>query len=182
MKTKFFTLFALISALFIVSTTNANAQEYPKNTAKVKYQGEIMSGFGFGIGEFAIDRVYVHTIQGVKIGRYFSTGLGIGVNIIPLYVFGSNTEVYMPIYVNAKGYLPLGKKSSLYLSFDLGGSFGVTYGAAEFRGFMCMPAVGVSIVNRVNISFGYELQRLSTGISGLSVNMGALAIKLGVRF
>ena len=44
----------------------------------VKYNGEINAGYSIGVGSYPVNRVNLNTIQGIKIGEYFSTGLGLG--------------------------------------------------------------------------------------------------------
>ena len=155
----------------------------PTTTNSTRYQGEIQVGFGAGVGAFPADRVYLQTIQGVRVGDHFSVGLGIGLNIIVPYTFTYDLpELYMPIFVNVKGYLPINEQTSLFGSFDIGGSFGLTEGVAGFKGLMVCPSVGVSINNKVNLSLGYDFQKISTGVSYISASMNAVSIKVGYMF
>ncbi len=147
----------------------------------VKYQGEVFTGFGIGTGTFAMDRFYLHTIQGARISKHFSAGLGIGLNMIMPYEFSYNLpELFLPIYVNFKGYLPVSDKSSLFASFDIGGSFGITEGVTGLKGLLVTPAIGASINNKVNVSLSYEVQTVSDVIA--SININALVIKVGYMF
>lgn len=163
----------------ITKETEAGAKE--KGNKGVGYQGEIVAGFGAGIGFLPMDRLYLHTIQGVRIGEHFSTGLGIGMTMIMPYTFDYNKpELYVPIYLNMKGYLPVGAKVSMFASLDIGGAFGMTEGVSGLSGFMVCPSLGVSVNRKVNISLGYDVQKISDGL--LSVNMNAVAIKMGILF
>lgn len=153
----------------------------PTASTAVKYQGEVFTGFGVGTGTFAMDRFYLHTIQGVRVGNHFSTGLGIGLNMIMPYEFTYNLpELFLPIYLNFKGYLPVSNKSSLFASFDIGGSFGVTEGVTGLKGLLVTPAIGASINNKVNVSLSYEIQTVSDAIA--SININAVVIKVGYVF
>lgn len=149
------------------------------NGSIVKYHSEGLVGFSCPIGPFEYPpcMIYLHTIQGVRVGKYFSAGVGVGLSM--LYNF---SQVFLPIYLNLKGYLPVGEKTSLFLSFDVGGSFGLSM-AEVFSGvntFMLSPALGVSLNNKVNISLGYELTKITDGSS--SVKMNGLALKVGCIF
>ncbi|MFI3298082.1 MAG: hypothetical protein R3Y59_10745 [bacterium] len=157
-----------------------NASNRDNEIIPIKYLGEAFTGFGFGVGSYSLDRFYLHTVQGVKIGDYFSTGLGVGLNMIMPYEFWYNLpELFMPIYVNFKGYLPLGT-TSLFASFDIGGAFGLTEGVTGLRGLLVAPAIGVSIKNKVNVSLTYEVQTISDVI--VNMNIDALTIKAGYVF
>lgn len=168
-----------IAALTIVGTTNAQ-------TPKVKYQGDVQVGFSAGIGTFALDRVNIHMINGVRINKYVSAGIGIGLDCLMPYNFSYNLpELTMPIFVNAKGYLPVSQKTDLFLSIDLGCSIGLTEGVKGMSGFMFTPAVGASFKvgnsKAITLSAGYNLQSWSSG--GLvSINADAISIKLGFSF
>ena len=62
--------------IMIVTAFTLNAQSL------VKYHGEVNAGYSVGIGTFATNRVNIHTIQGVDISKYFSTGVGIGLDYL----------------------------------------------------------------------------------------------------
>lgn len=145
----------------------------------ISYRGEVLTGFGFGTGLLPMDRLYLHTVQGVKVGDFFSAGVGIGLNMIMPYAFDYNLpELYMPIYLNLKGYLLVDENVSIFGSFDIGGSFGLTEGVTGMSGLVLCPSVGVSINNKVNISLGYDIQKISLGNYFGSLNMNAVALKV----
>jgi len=141
----------------------------------VKYQGEVDLGYSIGVGEFATGRVNLHTIHGVKIGDYFSTGVGVGVD----YYHEGEAELMIPVYLNLKGYLPVSEKVSPYLSFDIGAGIGATEGVSGLSGMMLTPAIGVK-AGIFKAQIGYNVQRISE--SGVGVNFNALQIKVGVMF
>ena len=80
-------LFLLLAAVCVAAAAYAQVP--------VKYQGEVDLGCSLGVGQLSSERVNIHTIQGVKIGEYFSTGVGIGADYyisgedmtIPLFFF-----------------------------------------------------------------------------------------------
>lgn len=61
----------LLSVVLALSTLVAGAQE-----VSVKYQPEVELGYSVGTGTFATGRVNLHTVQGVRVGQYFSAGVG----------------------------------------------------------------------------------------------------------
>ncbi len=80
----------------------------------VKYHGEADLGYSIGVGTFSTCRANLHTIQGVQVGRYFSAGLGLGLD--HYHEFYEIGVLAIPIYLNLKGYIPVSEKSSsLYL-------------------------------------------------------------------
>lgn len=178
---------SLLVVLCFAALGVASAQSYTVNryeskfghirrSTPIQYRGEAYVGYSVGIGDGAIDRFNVHTIHGVQIGDYFSTGLGTGVDI---YFEDGETGTVIPVFLNLKGYLPLDRDITPYLSFDVGGGFGVGDAFSGLSGFMCAPAVGVQW-RMFQAQLGYTLQQFSE--SGLSLNMGALQLKIGVNF
>lgn len=165
---------------FLFSITIANAE-----TTNVRYQGEILAGYGVGIGTFGMDRFSLQTVHGIKAGKYFSAGLGVGANIYTKYVYDL-PEVYMPIFLNVKGYLPVTPQVSFFLSADMGYSFGLTEGVNEMSGLTFTPAIGanfnISPRNAINIRLGYDCQRWESSFSGFGINDNALSIRLGFQF
>ena len=100
----------LLAVAAMMSVSIANAQ------VPVKYQGEIDLGYSIGVGTFSTGRVNVHTIQGARIGEYFSAGLGLGLDYY--HEFYEQGELAIPIYLNLKGYLPVFEKVSPYFSLN----------------------------------------------------------------
>ena len=193
MKTKIIN----IAILFITIAISTNAQIGDNIQSEIKYQGEVLTGYGIGIGNLQIDRTYIQTIHGLKFGDYFSAGIGIGMNITPAYdlnmtisvphappttINSSTSLISVPIFLNLKGYLPISKKLDLLLSMDVGHSIGVNGEIMSLNGLMINPAVGICFNNRLNFSFGYEHQKISTFIPFLTLNSGALSLKLGFLF
>ena len=161
----------LLAVAAMMSVNVANAQ------VPVKYQGEVDLGYSIGVGTFATGRVNLHTIQGVRVGEYFSTGLGLGLDYYhELYEQG---ELAIPIYLNLKGYLPVSEKVSPYFSFDIGVGVGATEGVSGLSGMYCTPAVGIK-AGKFKAQLGYNVQRISE--SGVGFNANAVQIKVGVVF
>lgn len=159
-------LFSALVVLLTIGTANAQTP--------VKYHGEVDLGYSVGVGTFATGRVNLHTIQGVQIGKYFSTGIGVGLDF-----YHEESELMIPVYLNLKGYLPVNSRISPYFSFDIGAGVGASEGASGLSGVTYTPAVGIR-VGHFKVQLGYNAQCLSE--SGVSVTMGALQIKAGVTF
>ncbi len=141
----------------------------------IKYQGEVDLGYSLGVGTFATGRINVHTIQGVKVGNYFSAGVGVGAD---LYHEGG-MDVMIPIYLNLKGYLPTKSKVTPYASFDIGAGIGASEYVKGVSGMLITPAIGVKF-GMFKFQLGYNVQKVSE--SGVSVNLNAIQLKLGVIF
>ncbi len=144
---------------------------------QIKYHGEVDLGYSIGVGTFATSRLNLQTIQGVQIGKHFSTGVGLGLDYY--HEFYEKGELVMPIFLNLKGYLPVTEKTSVYASFDIGAGVGLTEGVSGMSGATYTPAIGVK-ANRFKIQLGYNVQRVSE--SGIGFNMNAIQIKLGLMF
>lgn len=161
-----------LMAIAVLSVCSVNAQDTP-----VKYQGEVDLGYSVGVGTWDFSRLNVHTVQGVKIGKYFSTGVGVGIDYYfsndILDAAGIGGQVMIPIYLNMKGYLPVSESISPYISLDLGGGIGVQDLAS---GFLVTPSVGVKI-GKFKVQVGYTSQSFNDGVSS-----GAVQFKVGMMF
>lgn len=168
----------LLTLVLMTIVGTASAQS--KN---VKYQGDVQVGYSIGIGTFAADRINLHMVNGVRINKYFSTGVGLGLDCFTN--LDGYSELALPVFLNAKGYLPVSEKTDLFLSMDLGCSIGLTEGISGMSGFMMTPTVGASfkVANSkaITISLGYNYQSWSAG-GLLSVNTDALSLKVGFVF
>ena len=160
-------LFLLMAATIFASTVFAQTP--------IKYQGEVDLGYSIGAGTFAADRVNLHTIHGAKFGNHFSAGLGLGLD----YYHEGEGEIIVPIYLNVKGYLPVSKKVSPYLSFDIGVGVGASEYVSGLSGLYCMPTIGIK-AGHFKVQFGYNVQKLSE--DGISVSFNAIQLRLGVAF
>ena len=140
----------------------------------LKYQGEADLGYSIGVGTFATGRVNRHTIQGVKIGSYFSTGIGLGIDY-----YHERQALFVPIYLDLKGYLPLSASVTPYFSLDIGAGSGATAGVSGLSGTAYTPAIGAK-AGQFKAPIGYNVQRASESGSGL--NMNAMQIKVGLLF
>ncbi len=143
----------------------------------VKYHGEIDLGYGIGTGAYGQSRASLHTIQGAKLGDHFSTGLGLGLDFYPET---ERVDMIIPVYVNLKGYIPVGEIFNLYASFDLGYGIGATNDVAGLSGLYCCPAIGLQ-ADIFKVQLGYNIQQQVRG-SGLAMNMEAIQIKVGIVF
>ena len=171
MKKLFITLIVSIFAL---------SSMYAGNNSRVNYLGEVYLGNSFGVGENPNNRTHLHTVHGIKIGNYFSTGLGTGLD---LYYDGGDFMTLVPIFLNVKGYLPLNDKLAPYVSMDFGGSFGVG-DSSPMSGLMFTPAVGLKIKS-FNIQFAYAIQKFSIDLQDwgvLNFNCNAIQLKVGYLF
>ncbi|WP_418451287.1 hypothetical protein [Alistipes sp.] len=171
-------IFLLAFAMASLGVFSAYAQQ-----PSVRYQGEADAGYAVGVGTFSSGRANLHLINGVGVGRFFSAGIGLGVDY--WHELSDNGELSMPVFLNLKGYLPVSEKVRPFLSLDLGVSVGLTEGLSEMSGLLCTPAIGVAVGvgnsgNALIFSIGYNMQQWSE--SGFGINTNALNIKLGFQF
>ena len=82
----------------------ANAQEKAPKTKNFRYQGSVDFGFSYGMeSESAI--VHLDIVNGVRFSRYLYAGVGGGA-----FTDFVDEVIYIPLYFNVKGYVPVGKK------------------------------------------------------------------------
>lgn len=159
-------IFSTLLAIMAIFSSNAQTN--------IKYNGEINLGYGIGVGDFSAGRVNLHTIQGVKIGDYFSTGVGVGFDY-----YHEGDELIVPIYLNLKGYYPINEKVSPFVSFDLGYGIGATDDLSGLGGLYISPTVGIKY-RHISFQLGYTCQRLQE--EGVGIDFGAVQFKVGYVF
>lgn len=142
-----------------------------------RYQGEVDLGYSVGVGDFSTGRVNLHTVQGVMVEKYFSAGLGLGIDYY--HEFYDKGELFVPIFLNMKGYLPVTEKLSPFISLDLGYGAGATAGVSGCGGFLWSPSLGLRY-QRFKFQVGYTSQNVSE--DGFGISMNAIQFKLGVVF
>lgn len=145
---------------------------------KVSYQGEVDLGYSFGVGKRASERVNIHTIQGIKVGKYFSTGIGTGFDFY--YDFDDSSEAIVPVYLNLKGYYPVSKNVSPFVSCDVGLGVGVTGDLDNDTGLTVAPAVGV-VWGVFKAQVGYNMRKVKNIDLG-KLSMSSVQVKIGIMF
>lgn len=148
----------------------------------VKYQGEVLAGYSFGVSTFDVDRLNVHMINGIRFAQNFSAGLGLGLDY---YCTGGMSALALPIYANVKGYMPFyTNRAGLFLSLDAGYAAGLNRELSGWGGFLITPALGayfkVSPENSLRVSLGYNHQAFSK--NGVSTNFEAISLRVGFAF
>lgn len=167
-----------IYLLFVVilTTWNVSAQELTKQTP-VKYQGEVEFGYSLDLETEKMGRFNLHTIQGIRIGEYFSTGIGTGLDYYHNTVVGS--ELVVPVYVNMKGYLPKCDNIQPFLSMDMGMGFGVTKDIKKMSGGTYGFAIGIAD-KRFKAQVGYNIQSVTE--ENVGIYFEAIQFKFGFMF
>lgn len=161
---------SLLVTMIVLSFT-LNAQSL------IKYHGELNVGYSLGVGTYSTDRVNLHTIHGVNISEYFSTGIGVGLDYYTDLL--GDDELVLPVFLNVKGYLPVSDNISPFISCDFGVGIGLTEGVKDMSGFYCTPAVGLKL-SHLALQVGYNMQKHSS--YGFGYTMGAVQFKLGYMF
>ena len=122
-------------------------------SAQVKYHPELNLSPGYFFGDDV--RVHVSTIQGIKIGNYFSVGAGLGFQY-DIHAGGSASDIAMnfafPVFLNAKGYLPFDEKKALFASASVGYSYGLPSSTVFIQ-----PGIGARFHKfKVELDYCYE--------------------------
>jgi hypothetical protein len=159
---------------------------------KSGYKGIVEVGYGIPVGFGGESRVKLNFINGIQFNPYTSLGIGTGLIVV-------NYSTLVPVFADLRCYF-LNKKTSPYLSFDMGYSFDAE-NSFEGRGFLMSILIGINInLSRnfsINLGVGYDSQKLdwydshiswpapgravrvSESFSGMS---GAVLINLGCSF
>ena len=110
-------------------------------------------------------RIELTSSCGYHIRPYLYAGAGVGASY-----FYHNDEVYLPVYGNVRGTLPLRKNMSLFVDGKVGYGFDLT--SSEFSGIYWTPSIGFGI-DRYYISVGYVAQYQSNCcLNGVSLRFG----------
>lgn len=144
----------------------------------VTYRGHLDLGYVLNArtGGGLLSRVELTSSHGVMIKPYLFVGAGIG-----LTYFHDIDAFTLPIFANARISLPL-NKVSIFMDSKIGYAMGLT--SSSDGGLYLTPSVGISI-RKIDLSFGYVAQYVRTIDKygyGENVNMGALALRFGVKF
>ena len=158
----------LVALVLCAGATTTNAQV-------TRYQGEVYIAGGYGIGNNPLNRLQLHTIQGARVGECFSTGVGLGVD---WYTPDFESGLFMiPLFADFKLYAPTRSGFDPYLMVDIG--YSICPEETQLKGPMFGGGLGFK-AGAFNLSVGYHLQQLI--VQGISFNMSALQLKLGVAF
>mgnify|MGYP003290982519 CR=1 FL=1 len=131
------------------------------------YQGEVDLGVTYGPFGKTLGGVSLQTVQGARIGDHFSVGGGLGAELV---IGGCDenhdVEPYMcchdgimglvtPVFLNFKGYLDASKRTTGYISFDLGLiPIFESHGRSSAMLYAC-PAVGIK-ARKFKADLGYK--------------------------
>lgn len=123
---------------YFVKPTVEVEKKYPR------YQGE------FNFGYVTPSSFLMETVHGVRINKYAFAGLGLGLRYGSEMTFSSHDYevtgeelIYLPIYVNLKGYYPVTDKIEPFLNLSLGYAADMTEN--ESSGFYCDFGAGVRL-------------------------------------
>lgn len=166
---KLFTI--LLVSLFAVTLTQPAEAAGPKT----KYQGEVYISGNVGVGNAALHRFQLHTIQGARIGECFSMGVGLGLDWYTQDI--ESGMLMVPVFADLKLYAPTQGKFDPFLMVDIG--YGFAAEEPQLGGLMFGAGIGFK-AGVFAMSIGYHLQQL--GVQGISVGMSAIQLKLGVAF
>jgi hypothetical protein len=158
------------------------------------YSGIIEIGYALGVGNYGINNFRFNFINGFKIGKVSSIGLGIGYR----RYFDEN-ETYtdrklvsgnqMPVFLDLRTNFST-RKVTPYLAIGLGGSAGLDTSESKQMGLYFCPSGGIwfNLSNRLAIFGGvaYELQKLEYVLisddSHIKKNTSSISLNIGISF
>lgn len=163
-------LCALVTLLSLSLMAQDEVSQKPKSF--VHYQGEVWAGYNFNCDVFAFSSFELHTVHGIGVSDYFSTGVGLGFDMF-------NDFTLMPLYLNVRGYLPVSKKTRLFLNVDGGVAFDLGRNYVSLFAIYFNTSAGASFKikqkSAFNLSFGYRAY-IGPGI------LGAIDLRAGFQF
>lgn len=150
------------------------------------YQGDFAAAYGLGVGsitdELNTDRIVVETVHGIRISPYAFLGLGAGFNYFHSLDTGngsgSSNGGTVTAFANAKGYYPITDGTSVYLSLDLGGAFGVMNCTKDSKDMYTSVGPGFSLgrpSSRQRFDVGVRYQYMGK-------ETGAVLFRIGYEF
>lgn len=119
------------------------------------YSGSVNLGYAFEVGDYGVERLKLHVVNGYRFNPYFYLGFGTGLN----YYSDADAAV-LPLFVNFKVDF-LRSRVLPYFSLDAGYSFDLT-NSFEPVGLLLNPKIGVSFKlnekNAMNVGLGFDMQ------------------------
>lgn len=139
-----------------------------------KYRGHLDLGYLINArpGGSILNRVELTTSHGAMVLPKLFVGAGIG-----LTYFHDIDAFTLPIFANVRATFPL-NKAYIFADGRVGYAMGLT--DSNDNGLYWAQSVGVGI-RKIELSLGYLSQYVPIG-DGYNFNLGALAIRFGVRF
>lgn len=151
------------------------------------YKGIVELGYQIGVGEFGLNRLKLNIINGVQINPFFSLGFGTGLRYYLDSHFKSKPETLLiPVFADFRAQA-MNNKVSPFLAIAVGYSFNAS-NDFEGVGLLLNPSIGVSFKvsdkSAMNISIGYEIQKITYQLLTFSstINESAIGINVGISF
>lgn len=161
-------------------TKNGLASASKKFALRSGYRGFFDFGYTVGVGDFAIDRINLHTSHGYQFNPYFYLGAGLGANY-----YHSMEGWSAPLFAHLRGTFINGRITP-FVDFKVG------YSIADIQGFYMNPSAGcrfgLTPKLGLNLSIGYEMQKtemffFNSLVSFYSTeNMCGVTFKVGLDF
>lgn len=191
-----------------VSTISASQRNQTAKTG-VRYQGEF--NFGYATGgklnfkdgdsmKTDFSRPFIETIHGVRmLNDYLFVGVGVGVQYAYGDIYSDSDEsstwdtMAIPVFVNVKGYYPLGGNFAPYLSLSMGSSIFVMssltddYYEEELKGgFYTAFGAGFTF-RKLNVGLGlmHQGMKLVDSVDGaeyFKASVNSFYVELGFKF
>jgi len=176
---------------------NSNQTSYGSSGIKHRkcYSGIIEIGYALGVGDYGINNFRFNFINGIKIGKYSSFGLGIGFrryyeeleNYTDRYLFSNKNQ--MPVFLDLRTSFST-RTVTPYIALGIGGSAGIDSTESRQEGLYLSPSAGIwfNLSDRFAVFTGiaYELQRLEYVLiadeSHFKKNTSSISFNIGISF
>lgn len=135
---------------------------------KIRFQSYLYAGTVFL--QEAVGPTFDASV-GARLREYAYIGIETGFHYLTIIDHGGDFS-YIPIGINLKGYIPVGKKIYPYINCSLGAFIGLS-DFDDLYGFYCQVGAGIDI-KRFSLGIGY-----STIMNGGNLNCGY--VKFGIR-
>lgn len=104
-------MFISISIFSPYASASGKSRQFPEKRI-FPYQGEFNLKAGLEVGGGHV--LGANVLSGVRFNPYLFTGFGVGFEYFDLDFLS------VPVYFNAKGYLPIGHKTNMFFGTDIG--------------------------------------------------------------
>jgi len=158
------------------------------------YRGIIELGYGFGVGEYGMNNFRFNFINGIKIGSYFSIGLGVGYrhlyadNQTDRYLVSSTEQI--PVFIDFRTTFTA-KKLTPYLALGYGAASGIDSTETANGGLLFNASGGIwyNVSDRFAVFAGiaFEIQKLEFSetnpyTNNYKKNANSISFNIGISF
>lgn len=169
---------------FVYDLNEVNKLARDINTSHNKtqgYLGVVDFGYGFGVGEWEVDRIRFSVVNGYQFNPYFGMGIGIGFNSYEYQWYNQTIcEYTLPIFAHFRANL-LKTDVTPFAAVNLGYNIALKEDNL-FRGMLFEPTVGIAIrvssSNQLTVGVCYALSNAT--YTNYNNNVHSVGLKIGI--